>query len=135
LAFECTTRADFEVRLSDLADVLKSIEIPDDLLPADKRGLPQDSSLARMEATLGSQLDTAERARIADAVATLRSVNKVRWALQHAGAGHDLATAFAKLKIAYPPKWADAWVFVRSYTVQALSVIREVVQELAFRSS
>jgi hypothetical protein len=79
--------------------------------------------------------DPVDHQDIENAADTLRSVNKIRNALQHSGASTELLTIFSKLGISYPPQWGNAWDRVRAVTIEALRIIREKVLRYAAESA
>jgi len=117
--------------LAALADVLKSMQIPDDLLAATDRQIPQDQTLTRLLALLKPQLDAVDYQSCERAVGVLRAINQVRTAFQHSGAARDLPVALAKLALSYPPpNWGDTWDCIRGKTVAALGVLRDTMRRL-----
>jgi hypothetical protein len=127
LALPCTTRQEFESRLSALADILKSMEIPDGLLPSDIQPINKDQTFVRLLACLQSCLEAVDYNAVEQAVRTLRAVNEVRVALQHGGAARNLPAELMKLGVPYPPQWGDAWDRIRAKTSEALHIIREKI--------
>ena len=132
LSQACATRADFESQLSALADILKAMDIPDALL---SKEINKDQTLNRLLDCLQPRLESNDYQEVERAVSTIRTVNKVRVALQHGGASRALPTNLAKLGIPYPPRWGDAWDRIRAATIEALRVVREKVLKYAKESS
>lgn len=85
LAQPCATRADFESGVSALADVLKLMTIPDDLLAEESRRIAQEQTLKRLEACLQAHLNADDYPSCERAIGVLRTVNSVRAAFQHSG--------------------------------------------------
>jgi hypothetical protein len=130
LSQACTTRVDFESQLSALADILKAMDIPDELLSKTEE-IKKDHSLTRLLDCLQARLETNDYQEVDRAVSTIRTVNNIRVALQHSGASRELPANFAKLGIPYPPEWHSAWDRIRTATIEALRVVREKVLKYA----
>lgn len=105
LALPCRNRGEFDNPMNALADLLKRLDIADDLLPEDKRGIPKDRTFARLEACLEPDLDQADLARLKAALDLLRATNAIRVAAQHAGAG-SLPEAFERLGLRFSANWS-----------------------------
>jgi hypothetical protein len=129
LALGCSSREEFTARLSDLADVLNSLHVPNDLLGSDRR---VRGALTRVERALeATVLDQDGKDRATAAIASLRSVVRIRAGLQHADVAHELHEHFDKLKIAYPSTdWGTTWQQVRARTIDALVQVRDEVRRL-----
>jgi hypothetical protein len=134
LSQACATRADFESQLSALADILKTMDIPDVLLSRTQE-INKDQTLTRLLDCLRERLEPSDYEEVERAVSTIRTVNDVRVALQHSGAARELPTSLVKLGISYPPRWGDAWDRIRAATIEALRVVREKVLKYAKASS
>lgn len=121
LANEVTTQAEFDVALSALGDVLKSMVVPSN------ETIDSHQTLRLLEAHLIEKLpDVASR--IADAIAALAAAARIRTGAQHAGAAGGRARGFAELGIEYPPRsWAVTWSVVRWRVAEALDTIRELI--------
>ncbi len=123
--------------MSALADVLKSMEIPDNLLSKENHQIAKDQTLNRLLACLKAHLEEADYRSVENAVGTLRAVNDVRRTLQHSGAGRELPVALAKLGILYPSpssNWGEAWDRIRAKTIEAFGIIREKIRMLSLDS-
>jgi hypothetical protein len=132
LATPVSSRADFDAKLSAIADVMKSWSVPDELLPEGRGDIPGDQTLTRLEVVVTSLATGDEdRARVAEAIGTLRNVNAIRRAAQHAAAAYELPPALARLGISYPPEWKEAWTILQWRMVWALSEIRDLLMSLA----
>lgn len=131
LALGCSSRDELTARLSDLADVLNGLRVPNELLGSGGAGVR--GSLTRIERALeATRLDQDGKDRVATAMASLRSVVRIRVGLQHADATHELHEHFDKLKIAYPSTdWRRTWHQVRARTIDALVLVRNEVRRLA----
>jgi hypothetical protein len=129
LALGCSSREEFTARLSDLADVLNSLHVPNDLLGSDRR---VRGALTRVERALeATVLDQDGKDRATAAIASLRSVVRIRAGLQHADVAHELHEHFDKLKVAYPSTdWGTTWQQVRARTIDALVQVRDEVRRL-----
>jgi hypothetical protein len=122
-------RDEFRARLSDLADVLKTISIANDMLPS---GNENSGPLIRIRLSLESKLvDATDQGRLARAVKTLQSVNDLRTEGQHSGAAETLKSGLAGLCVRYPPDdWAELWGQVRAIAAGALTEIRRLVEQV-----
>ena len=117
------------MRLSELADLIKLMEIPDDLLPDDKKTLNKSETLNRLGAVLALRFGGEQTGALDGAIKILQAINKARWVFQHSGASRDLPMAFAELGITYPIEdYGQAWDAVRAHAVELLSTIRKVVR-------
>lgn len=117
--------------MSDVADVLESLRVPNDLLSPDQSGAR--GALKRVELALtATRLDQNGKDRVREAVAKLRSVVRIRVGLQHGDAAKDLPEHFGKLQIPYPPTdWEVAWNQVLARTVDSLVALRDEVRRFA----
>ncbi len=129
LVLPCSTRADFAQRLSELADLIKLMDIADDLLSDDKKTLNKSETLNRIRAAIALRSGEEQAKRSDEAIKALQAINKARWAHQHSAASADLPVALTELGIRYPIEdYGQAWAAVRALAVESLSVIRKVVQ-------
>jgi hypothetical protein len=126
LSLGCTTRTEFESRLSALADVLDRLSVDDDLLPSELPVGQETGSLNRLEASLKHHLPPERHVSIGRAIQTLRRIRQARNAVQHGMAEGGLTERLAALGITdAPPNWAGAWDAIRSATVDALTTVRQ----------
>jgi hypothetical protein len=132
LALPCGSRDEFERRLSVLADIIKRLDVADDLFPPGT-DLPQvTQTLRRLEVLFESKLAGDELDRVKVAVATLRNVNQLRAGGQHGGdAAKDRARAADALGVPLDERWGDAWERVRSLTARALRDIGDATRRVA----
>ncbi len=122
LETNCSSREEFRSRLSDLADVLKLLNVPDALLSGEE--IPPDQTFRRLASCLKSILDSEEMERVDRALKTLGAVNEARVALQHSATRANLARAFNTLGIPLPqPGWGECWDIVRAQAARALTVL------------
>lgn len=126
LAQACSSREDFESRISSLTDLLDKFKIDDDLLPDGLSDEERKGSMNRLESCIKHKLPTEYRELMLREVRTLRNVRRARVAVQHTGGGRDsLPEALRRLGIYdAPPNWSGAWERVRAVTADALNVIR-----------
>jgi hypothetical protein len=130
LSLPCATRDELIARLSALADLLKSMDIPDRLLP--EPSSVQDGSLNRLEACLKGCLDEAEYPACERAITILRAVNKIRVSFQHSATARELPAVCAPLALPYPfPAWDETWERISATVTEALGVIREAIRRYA----
>ncbi|WP_371781240.1 hypothetical protein [Streptosporangium subroseum] len=132
LSLPCATRAEFETRISDLADLIDRIKIDEKLLrPRSKEELERDEdllkgSLNRMDDCLHYKLPAQQHPAIDRAIRTLRTIRQARNAEQHGiTEGGGLTAKLRDLGIHdAPPNWGGAWDVVRARAVEALTAFR-----------
>jgi hypothetical protein len=124
LAFPATTADEFASRLSGLAEILRSVQVPQ--RPRSTRNSrSRDKPFSRLERHLLALLPGSQR-RIRRAVEVLHRVIDIRDAGQHSVAGRRGAAALVELGVGYPPTdWASSWSVVAARTIEALDAIRE----------
>jgi hypothetical protein len=131
LAELCRTADEFESRLSDLADVLKALQVDDALLPGGAT-IPKEETFNRITAVIEQRLLGAEKARAVHAIRTLRAVVDLRNAAQHSEAAGKRPTALSKLGLRFPiTDYGETWDQVRAKSIDALAAIRAAVDTLA----
>ncbi len=124
LTTPCETGADFEAKLSALAQVMKGIEVPDELLKDGHKDLDKygkGKSLARMRSALERGLagDPDSYATVEKAVDVLHAANRLRAIAQHGGT--EVVAAYERFGLPYPPPPApERWARVQSRVAQAL---------------
>ena len=133
LSVDCTTRPEFESRLSALADIIDKLKVDDTLLP---QTLPADSvhgSLDALEQCLLHQLPTEQHRQVTSAIRVLRLVRQARNALQHSiTEGGGLTARLRDLGIHdAPPNWAGAWNSIRIQTADTLTTLRNELRRFA----
>ena len=89
-------RAEFESRLSALADLIDRLSVDDDLLPAGVAAETEKGSLNRLESSLKNKLSVEEHASISQAVQILRLCRQIAMR-------HSTAQLKAGLLSAWPP--------------------------------
>jgi len=129
LALPCGSRAEFESRLSALADIIDKLKVDDALLPAMTDEEKKDKikgSLDAVDLALQHKLPARHHASIATAVQSLRMVRQVRNIVQHGIAtGGGLTAKLRQIGVHdAPPDWEGAWNTIRAQTADALSTIR-----------
>ncbi|WP_433417724.1 hypothetical protein ACQP1V_00755 [Microtetraspora malaysiensis] len=132
LSLSCTTRVEFETRISDLADLIDRIRVDDlHLKPRSEEDLEKDkdklkASLNRIEDCLHYHLERAQHAAVDRAIKTLRTIRQARNAEQHGiTEGGGLTAKLRDLGIYdAPPNWGGAWDAVRARAVEALTTLR-----------
>ena len=72
--------------MSDLTQMVKSLNVFDELLPEALRGTPKEESLNRLATVMEARLSPEERGRVVHATAALRAVTGIRVAAQHSDA-------------------------------------------------
>jgi hypothetical protein len=129
LALSCGSRAEFESRLSALADIIAKLKVDDALLPAmteDEKKNQVNGSLDKLQIALRHKLPPEHHAGIDKAIRSLRNVCQARNALQHGiSLGGGLTARLRDIGIHdAPPNWEGAWNAIRAYTSDALSTLR-----------
>lgn len=128
LVLPCSTAEEFAQRLSEFTDVIKLMDIPDELLPDEKKTLTKGETLNRLGAAL-AVLGNEKGASFERAIRTLQAINRVRSALQHSAASRELPLALAELGIPYPIEdHGDSWEAIRDQAVRSLTTIRKTIQ-------
>jgi hypothetical protein len=129
LALPCGSRAEFEARLSALADVLDKLRVDDTLLPrmtGEEKAGKVKGSLDALQLALRHKLPVRHHASTDKAVQRLRRVRQARNIMQHGIASDGGLTA--KLREIgihdAPPNWEGAWNAIRAQTADALGAIR-----------
>jgi hypothetical protein len=121
----CTTRDEFEARLSSLSDTIKSFDIPDRLIKGSS--IPQDQTIKRLNIAV-SQFGggAAPSGHFTAAISTLSAVNELRVSFQHGATKANQASAFKTLGIASPgADWSSDWDTIRGLAATALGAIAE----------
>lgn len=122
LALECSTVDELESRLSALAGILAQLRLPQEA---------GDKKLIDLRKFLGQILSGDSAARAQDAVNVLRDVVALRVWRQHPGTEELAAAAARRLGVALPSEsWGSTWDHIRELAVNALSVIREEIEQL-----
>jgi hypothetical protein len=129
LALPCGSRAEFEARLSALADILDKLRVDDALLPPmtdEEKADKVKGSLDALQIALRHKLPVCHHASTDKAVQRLRQVRQARNIMQHGIASDGGLTA--KLRAIgihdAPPNWEGAWNAIRAQTADALGAIR-----------
>lgn len=141
LAMPCGSAADFEAKLSALADIINSLDIADgDLALAhrDDQNYGKGRTLARLESALVHRLgagavDGEAVRKVKEGVRVLRNAMDLRRGYQHTGSGAagKLPVAFGAFGLPYPPHSPTmAWERIQSEVLRALEVLREVLRGL-----
>jgi hypothetical protein len=131
LASPVSTREEFQSRMSQLGDTLKSLEVSAELL-ASGDSFPVEQSVNRMRSALAGRLDPDAMAEAEGALGVLSRATRIRVAFQHHDAASELPAAFAAFGVSYPPRdWGDTWDSVRSQVTAALLLLAERVRALA----
>jgi hypothetical protein len=121
------TASEFDSAMSALDDTLKLLEISDELLPAEQRGIPKQHTFKRLQACLQAGLDEAGAARLQRALGVYMATNNIRVAAQHGGTKRSLPEAFERLGLRFTASWPDIWGGVQAKVIEALGVLRAIV--------
>lgn len=136
LAQPCATRSEFRDRVSELDDVLKSIQAPKDdaSFSAEVRGA---GPLVRLKHFLAARIEALPEgagpaADVRNAIDRLLTVNKLRVAFQHGQTSDvDLYTLLATFGVGYPVgDWTLAWRRVEAHVVTSLTRVARTVSDL-----
>jgi hypothetical protein len=132
LALACGSRDEFERRLTSLADTLKRLDIPDDLLP-DESELPvRSSTLDRVELLFRGRRSEDDLPALLSATMTLRRINQLRAGGQHSGEAQSRRRqASEALGVRLDGRWGEAWDRVRSLAASALRDIGTATRRVA----
>jgi hypothetical protein len=111
------TAEEFDARLSDLVQILKSISLAG-------VGHP----IARLRAQLLMDLPPAAEQRVVAATETLTAVSTVRNGAQHRSAEPETIQALARFGLEYPlSDWQGGWLAIRAWTAHAFAELRDEV--------
>ncbi|WP_182878251.1 hypothetical protein [Microbispora sp. H10670] len=127
LSLGCATRAEFEARISDLADLIDRIKVDEaHLRPGTDKKKEISGSLDALTNCLHHHLDPVQRPAVDRAIKTLRTVRQARNAEQHGlTEGGGLTAKLRDLGVHdAPPNWGAAWDVVRARVVEALTDLR-----------
>jgi hypothetical protein len=125
----CSTSEDFQVRLSALADILKSLQVESKLVKDEK--IEASQTFKRMRAALAQAItDEPGLELVYSAIHKLEAVNEFRVASQHSDTKVNRVHAQLDLGIRYYPEasWKEVWDDLRSRLVQALATISAELQ-------
>ena len=114
-----------------MADIIKLLDIPDELLPAADKLPEKSATLVRLEQVFSARLPEEDRAEVTQATGTLRSINRLRVGGQNSGAKSDRAQAADRLGVALDGRWGEAWDRVRALTSHALRDIGSAARRMA----
>jgi hypothetical protein len=134
LSLPCGNRDEFATRVGDLNELLRKMEIPDELLPDDnkpsgKHPIPEAEKLNRLSGCIRSKLTSDEHDQIAHAIEILKTINVVRNKITHGGA--ELIDALRYLGMKYPIiDYSESWDRIRAKAAEALSIIRASLETL-----
>jgi hypothetical protein len=129
LAIACGSRAEFESRLSALADIIDKLRVDEALLPPmtdEERKDKIKGSLDALDIALRHKLPARHHASIDTAIRSLRKVRQARNIIQHGIATDGGLTAKLRQIGIHdaPPNWEGAWNAIRAQTADAMTAIR-----------
>ena len=140
MATPCASQADFEVKLSALADIINLLEVRDDDLSPEHReseNHKKGRTLARVESALArgatdAGMEAGVLERVKAAVTVLRNAMDLRRGYQHTGdASGKLPQAFSRFGLAFPPSSGEvAWQRVQEGVLGALAELRDMLRDL-----
>jgi hypothetical protein len=134
LSLPCRSRDEFVVRIGDLNELLRKMDVPDELMPDDnkcsgKQPIQEREKLNRLLACLRGKLSSDEHEQVTRAVDSLKAINVVRNKITHGGA--ELLDALRSLGIKYPiSDYSQSWDRIRSKAAEALTLIRSSLETL-----
>jgi hypothetical protein len=124
---DCSTREEFQSRLSSLADTLKLLNIESRLLEKHpkKDDIKSDHTLIRPLAALEGAIALESLDPIKAALERLQSINDLRVSRQHASTNINPITASNELGISEDVNlsWTEKWNQVRAKATEALRTI------------
>jgi hypothetical protein len=129
LETECSNSEEFQVRLSALADVFKSLQIDSKLVKDEK--IAHDQTFKRMRVALAEAITDEPSFELASgAIHKLEALNELRVTSQHSNTNANAARAQIDLGIRYYPEasWKGVWDDLRSRLVRALATISTELQ-------
>ncbi|HXZ66576.1 MAG TPA: hypothetical protein VEH05_17695 [Streptosporangiaceae bacterium] len=130
LSMDCTSRAEFESRLSSLSATIDRLKVDDDLIPDETPAERTRGSLNRLEICLTHKLPPEQHQSVRNAIQVLRRIHQARSSDQHGLAKGGLTEALARLGITdAPPNWKGAWDTIRARTTDALTAIRQELRQ------
>lgn len=131
LMLGCGSREEFESRLSDLADLLKRLDVAEDLLSEEARGIAKEHTLERLKAALLQRTEGPEKDEVESMVALLQAANRIRVGQQHPDAIRRTQESFEVLGVRHPvDDWDAAWSKVRSVAADSLLRLAHIVRRL-----
>jgi hypothetical protein len=133
LAMPCASRDEFERHLSSVADIVKLLDVSDDLLPKVDKLPDKSHTLARLELLFGSRLDEDDAAPVLRATRVLRTVNALRVGAQHSAAKAERTRAADTLGVPLDGRWGEAWDRVRALVAHALRDVGDGARRVADR--
>lgn len=134
LATPCTSGSDLDEKLSALANVMKGLEVRDELLKEEhvsNENYKSGRTFARIESALERALadDGDALASAKAAVRVLRNANDLRNNAQHGG--RELVEAYARFGLSYPPPAAaKTWARIQARVAKALSELADAMGDL-----
>lgn len=119
-------RESFRNRVDNLADVISTLNVDDDLLPD---GFSEQGSLNRLAAAIAKRQGDPAHSEVL--VAPLRAVTGLRKALTHSGAASGAPRHAVAMGFDWPPAdWHDAWTRVRVTVINSLREIRHALNAI-----
>jgi hypothetical protein len=129
LALPSGSRDEFDRRLSSFANILKRLDIPDDLF-AERDELPKkDVTLHRFERLFAERLAEDDLEPLLRATHVLRRINELRAGTQHSNQ-QDRLRAAEELGVNLDGRWAEAWERVRALAARALRDVGAAARRL-----
>lgn len=133
LSLACSSRAEFESRLSALADIIDKLSVHESLLDFMDLGAQENlhGSLDKLEAVLNERLHPEQRPSVLTALTSLRRIRQARNIIQHGVTSEGGFTAKMRTIGIHdaPPNWSAAWDSVRIKAANALNVLRDELRK------
>lgn len=122
LASPASSADEADSRLSALAELLKTMRVPD---VAQIGGSP----LERLIPYLESELPPESHPRIREVVSFLDAARQIRAGMQHSGVHAKTIASFSRIGISYPVyDWFAAWERIQTVAAHSFDAIREELQ-------
>jgi cytochrome c peroxidase len=126
LSWPCHIEEELKSRVSTLADVLKRMAVPDEVLPSGAK-VPGDQTAKRLQLWADKNVELQQRDQVKSALDTLRAVNAVRNSYQHSGAAWARRAALAQLGTSATSPPGERWDAICRKVSEALSTLAEAI--------
>ncbi len=131
IGLDCDSRAEFEERVVDLADLLTRLNVASDLVPVEARSA---GPLLKLRAALEAK-DDGTMPGIEESIGFLRAIVDIRNGVGHSGASIRLHANFQILGLSYPPaEWSAAWDGLRLVALASVRRLRDAVAAIQAQS-
>lgn len=132
LALPCSSRDEFERRLSSLADIMKRLDIPNAMFPSGNELPEVTHTHRRLEMLFELTLADDDLEQVKQAVSMMRSINQLRVGGQHGGEAQARRTQAAdRLGVPLDGRWGEAWERVRALAAHAIREVGNAARKVA----